>query len=68
MNTRKHKTPTRLGKVYTRALVVPPLTLHQRVLVCGACTGTAQIGVSLVSFLDSLFTDIHESKEKDSGT
>ena len=41
--------PARLGKVYKRALVVPPSSPHQRAFVCGACTGTAQIGVSLVS-------------------
>ena len=42
-------TPTRLGKVYKRALVVPPSSPHQRVFVCGTYTGTAQVSVSLVS-------------------
>jgi len=48
-------TPTRLGKVYKRALVVPPSFPHQRAFVCGACIGTAQVGVSLVSLFDPLF-------------
>jgi len=48
INTRKHSTPTPLGKVYKRALVVPSSTPHQRAFVCGACKGTAQVGVSLV--------------------
>jgi len=55
INTRKHPTPTPLGKVYKRALVVPPSSHHQRVFVCGACTGTAQVGVSLVFLFDPLF-------------
>jgi len=55
INTRKHTTPTPLGKVYTGALVVPSFTNHQRAFVCGACTGTAQVGVSLVSLFDPLF-------------
>ena len=46
---------SRLGKVYNRALVVPPSSPHQRVLVCGACTGTAQVGVPLVSLFNPLF-------------
>jgi len=37
---------TPLGKVYKRTLVVPPSSPHQRALVCGACIGTAQVGVS----------------------
>jgi len=53
IKTRTH--PTRLGKVYKRALVVPPSSPHQRAFVCGACTGTAQVGVSLVSLFDLLF-------------
>jgi len=48
--------PTRLGKVYKRALVVPPSFPHQRAFVCGACIDTAQVGVSLVSLCDPLFT------------
>jgi len=39
-------TPTRLGKVYKEALVVPLSSPHQRAFVCGACIGTAQVGVS----------------------
>jgi len=46
---------SRLGKVYKRALVVPLSSPHQRAFVCGACTGTAQFGVSLVSLFDPLF-------------
>ena len=46
---------SRLGKVYKKALVVPPSSPHQRAFVCGACTGTAQVGVSLVSLCDPLF-------------
>ena len=49
------RTHTRLGKVYKRALVVPPFSPHQREFVCGACIGTAQVGVSLVSLFDPLF-------------
>jgi len=49
INTRKHPTHAPLGNVYTRALVVPPSSPHQRAFVCGACTGTAQVDVSLVS-------------------
>jgi len=37
--------PSRLGKVYKRALVVPPSSPHRRAFVCGACTGAAQVGV-----------------------
>jgi len=48
-------TPTHLGKVYKRALVVPLSSPHQRAFVCGACLGTAQVGVSLVSLLNPLF-------------
>jgi len=46
---------TQTGKVYKRALVVPPSSPHQRTFVCGACTGTAQVGVLLVSLFDPLF-------------
>jgi len=55
INTRKHPTPTYLGQVYKRDLVVPPCSPHQRAFVYGACTGTAQLGVSLVSLVDLLF-------------
>jgi hypothetical protein len=55
INTRTHPTPTRLGQVYKRALVVPPSFPHQRAFVCGACIGTAQVGVSLVSLFGPLF-------------
>jgi len=55
INTRKHPSPTRLGQVYKRALVVPPFFPYQRAFVCGACAGTVQIGVSLVTLLDPLF-------------
>jgi len=54
-NTRAHPTPTLLGKVYKRVLVVPPSSPHQRAFICGACIGTAQVGVSLVSLFDLLF-------------
>jgi len=47
--------PSRLDKVYKRALVVPSSSLHQRAFVCGTCTGTAQVGVSLVSLFNPLF-------------
>ena len=50
-----HPTPTRLGKVYKGALVVPLSSPHQRAFVCVASIGTAQVGVSLVSLLDPLF-------------
>ena len=46
---------SRFGKVYKRALVVTPFSPHQRAFVCGACTGTAQVGVSLVFLFDPLF-------------
>jgi len=52
---RPSTSPTRLGKVYKRALVVPPSSPHQRAFVCGAWIGTAQVGVSLVSLFDPLF-------------
>jgi len=54
---RPFTSPTRLGKVYKRALVVPPSSPHQRAFVCGACIGTvtAQVGVSLASLFDPLF-------------
>jgi len=55
INSRKHPTPTRLGQVYKRALVVPPFSSYQRAFVCGAYAGTPQIGVSLVSLFDPLF-------------
>jgi len=55
INTRTHPTPTRLGQVYKRALVVPPSFPHQRAFVCGACIGTAQVGVLWVSLFDQLF-------------
>jgi len=48
-------TPTRLGKVYKRSLVVPLFFPHQRAFVCGACTSTAQVSVSLVSLCNPLF-------------
>ena len=38
INTGQHPTPTALGKVYKRAVVVPPSSPHQRAFVCGACT------------------------------
>jgi len=38
-----------------RVLVVPLSSPHQRAFVCGACIGTAQVGVLLVSLLDPLF-------------
>jgi len=46
---------SRLGKIYKSALVVPPFSPHQRTFVCGACIGTAQVGVSLVSLFNPLF-------------
>ena len=55
INTRKHPTPTRLGKVYKGALVVPPSSPHQRAFICGKGIDTAQVGVSLVSLFDPLF-------------
>jgi len=55
INTHKHPTPTRFGKVYKGALVIPLCSPHQRAFVCGACIGTAQIGISLVSLFDPLF-------------
>ena len=55
INTRKHPTPTRLGKVYRGALVVPLSSPHQRAFVCGACIGTAQVSISLVSLFNPLF-------------
>jgi len=48
-------TPTRLGKVYKGTLVVPLSSPHQRAFVCGACIGTTQVGISLVSLFDPLF-------------
>ena len=48
INTRKHPIPTPLGKVYNKILVVPSSSPHQRAFTCRACTGTAQVGVSLV--------------------
>jgi len=55
INTRTHPTPTRLGQVYKRALVVPPSFPHQRAFVRGAFIGTAQVDVLLVSLFDLLF-------------
>jgi len=55
VNARKHPTPPSLDKVYKRVLVVPPSTPRQRTFICGACTGTAQVGVSLVSLFAPLF-------------
>ena len=52
INTHEHPTPTPLGKVYIRALVVSSFTPHQ--IAYGACKGTAQVGVSLVSPLNSI--------------
>jgi len=43
INTCQHPTPTRLGQVYKRALVVHPSSPHHRAFVCGACTGTAEV-------------------------
>jgi len=54
INSRKHPTPTPLGKVYTRALVVPPSSPHQRTFVCGASIGTVQVGVSSIHSSNSL--------------
>jgi len=50
IDTRKHPTPTRLRN----SLGCIPVSPHQRTFVCRACTGTAQVGVSLVSLLDLL--------------
>jgi len=55
INTCTIPSPTRLGKVYKRTLVVPPFSQYQRAFVCWACTGTTQVGVSLVSLFDPLF-------------
>jgi len=55
INSHTHLTPTRLGKVYTRDLVVTPSSPNQREFVCGVCIGTAQVGISLVSLFDPLF-------------
>ena len=38
-----------------KPLVVPLSSPHQRAFVCGACIGTAQVGVSLVSLFDPPF-------------
>jgi len=51
--------PTRLGKVYKRALVVLPSSPHQRAFVCGAYIGTAQVGVSLVSIFRSTLQTVY---------
>jgi len=54
LRTAKPSTPpTRLGNVYKRVLVILPSSPHQRAFVCGACIGTAQVGVSLVSIFRS---------------
>ena len=50
-----YTTPTCLGQVYTRALVVPPSSPHQRAFICGACTGTAWVGVLFVSLFYPLW-------------
>ena len=50
INTRKH--PTRAPLV---TVIVPSSSPHQRAFVCGARTGTAQVGVVLVSCLAALF-------------
>jgi len=55
INTCRHPSPTPLGKAYKRALVVPPSSPQKRAFVCGACTGTVQVGVLLVSLFDPLF-------------
>jgi len=55
INIGKHPNPTSLGQVYKRALVVPPLSSYQQAFVCGACAGTTQVGVLLVSLFDPLF-------------
>jgi len=54
INTRRHPTHAPLGKVFARALVVPS-SFHQRVFVCVGRAQAAQVGVSLVSSLNSLF-------------
>jgi len=54
-NKQTYKDSKKNGKVYARALVVSPSSPYQRALACGACTGTAQIGVSLVSLFDPPF-------------
>jgi len=41
INACTHPTPTRLGKVHKRALIVPPCSPHQRAFICGACIGIA---------------------------
>jgi len=55
INTHKQPTPTCLGKVYTRVMVVPPSSPHQPAFVCGACSGTSQVGVLLVSLFSPIF-------------
>jgi len=47
--------PIPLGKAHKGALFVPLSSPHQRVFVCGACIGTAHVGVSLVSLFNPLF-------------
>ena len=51
INTRKHPTPTPLGKVHKGFLVVPSSSPHQRAFVYGACSGTAQVRVFFLSTL-----------------
>jgi len=51
INTRKHPTPTPLGQVYKRALVVTSSTTLQRAFVCGACKGHRLVGVPFRSTL-----------------
>jgi len=56
INTHQHPTPTPLGKLYKRVLVVPSSTSQQRAFVWGACKNTTKFGVALFSLLDPLFT------------
>jgi len=52
---RAHPHPLTPWQSIQRALVVPLSCPHQRAFVCGACIGTAQVDVSLVSPLNPLF-------------
>jgi len=54
-NTRPPHPLAKYKKEDKRALVVPPGSPQQRALGCGACTGTAQVGVSLVSLFNPHF-------------
>jgi len=47
--------PLTLWQRIQRALVVPLSSPHQRAFVCGACIGTAQVGVLLTSLFNQLF-------------